>query len=135
MQNPLEIEPDAWCAFCGTPLPEKEDRDPRQKYCSKWCCNQAHKLRTYNPPPMRRGECAECGAEFWTYWSYHRFCSQRCYQRDYRRRFPRPSRAVVQESRPCAECGQDFTPRRRDAKFCSVSCRNRANGRRRRAKG
>lgn len=132
--EPLEIEPDAWCAFCGDPLPEKEERDPRQIYCGKWCSDQAHKARTYTEAPKRRGECAECGAEFWTYWSYHRFCSQRCNQRDYRRRVPRPSRAVIRDPKTCIECGQQFIPKRKDAIYCGWRCRNRANGRRR-AKG
>ncbi len=132
MSKPLEIAPDAWCAFCGDPLPEKENRDPRQMYCSKWCCDQAHKARTYTEAPMRRGACAECGAGFWTYWSYHRFCSARCYQRGYRRRWQRPSRKVAHDPRTCPECEQAFIPRREDAIYCGMTCRNKVAGRRRR---
>jgi hypothetical protein len=131
MPRPLEIDPDAWCAFCGDPLPEVEERDPRQKYCCKWCCDQAYEARTYTEAPLRQGACAECGAEFWTYWAAHRFCSQKCYQRDYRRHFPQPYCPVSYDPRPCIECGQAFTPKRKDTIYCGKSCRNKVAGRKR----
>jgi len=49
-----------------------------------------------------------------------RVCSNRCAQRDRRKR-----RRMAARTR-CSVCRTIFTQRRRDAKFCSVACKQRA---------
>ena len=65
--------------------------------------------------------CKGCGqrmrlSELWP----ARVCSNRCAQRDRRKR-----RRMAARTR-CGVCRTIFTPRRRDAKFCSVACKQRA---------
>lgn len=35
--DPIEIEPDAWCEWCGDPLPEPEERHARRRFCGRKC--------------------------------------------------------------------------------------------------
>lgn len=128
----IEIEPDAWCAFCGTPLPEAAERDPRQKYRGRWCAREANRPEV-PPVPKRRVACAECGEAFETHHPEARFCSPRCWRKDYHRRTKatRPSRAEPPpEPKTCEECGQTFQPIRRSRRFCSARCLRKARVRR-----
>jgi hypothetical protein len=85
--------------------------------------------------------CAGCGEPINTlinarkgHWNA---CSNRCYQREYRRR-RRGIQSVIQwkaESRPsrCEACKQPIKTSRRDARFCSSRCRQWHYRQRRRA--
>lgn len=130
--DPIEIAPDAWCAFCGTPLPEEAERHPKRIYCSRWCAREA-KRPDLPPVPKRRLACAECGAEFETHRPAARFCSSGCWRKDYYRRTKatRPSRAgPPPEPKACEECGETFQPVRRSKRFCSMRCLRKARVRR-----
>jgi predicted nucleic acid-binding Zn ribbon protein len=75
--------------------------------------------------------CAGCGEPIMTNTNYRalkwRICSNRCYQRQYRkrRRANRVDRKGEYHRQHCAACGH-YMPadkKRRDAKFCSDKCR------------
>lgn len=136
--KPLEIEPDAWCAFCGDPLPEPEERHPLQRYCGRWCSRARWYLdHGPDPVPERRVECAFCGAEFWTHRTTARFCSKVCHRKHRWQTTPdtRDRTKPPPDPRPCIECGQTFQPRRKDKLYCSKRCGNRRRNRRWMAKG
>lgn len=79
MSNPLTIEPDAWCAWCGDPLPEREERLPWMKYCSAKCGNQYRYDLNDRPkhkhPPR---PCAYCGTVFTPKFDRGTYCSRPC---------------------------------------------------------
>ena len=136
--DPVEIEPDAWCAWCGDPLPEPEERDPRQIYCSRQCNSaMAYDLRKPPPAEPRRVTCAWCGTEFDTHRPGARFCSKTCHRKHLWRTTPdtRDRTKPPPPPRPCIECGETFQPRRKDKLYCSRSCGNKHRNRRWRAKG
>jgi hypothetical protein len=66
---------------CGRPLPEPPRRDgKRRRYCSRSCAQAARSVVT-RPPRA----CAGCGETFQPLQTTSRYCSERCYQRAYRR--------------------------------------------------
>lgn len=99
--------------------------------------------RDGNPAPRRTIQCAGCGEYINTILNPRDqqwlFCSNRCYQRDYRKR-RRGKDSVVDwkggRSRPvCAECKKLIDSygkqrKRKDAVYCSPKCRQRAYRRR-----
>ena len=122
----IEIEPDAWCAWCGETLAEEADRDPRQFYCNAKCRKAMwHDMHKGDPLPKSPGTCQECGAEFLTHMPTRLFCSRRCRRLVNARaeRARKPKRPLT--PRPCAGCGQTFQTRRTDKLYCSEPCRRR----------
>lgn len=78
--DPVEIEPDAWCGWCGDPLPEPEERHHGRRYCSPRCKQSMHNDRTREAKkaarPMRA--CLWCGAAF-PAWPLQKFtCTPKC---------------------------------------------------------
>ena len=69
----VEIEPDAWCAWCGADLPEPVDRTYHQRFCSKACNDDFH-----NDVQRERRSCRQCGAEFVAMPRNKVFCSRTC---------------------------------------------------------
>jgi predicted RNA-binding Zn-ribbon protein involved in translation (DUF1610 family) len=79
-------------------------------------------------------KCAGCGepiftaidARYFVAWSV---CSNRCYQRAYRKRRRGRESVVDWKSESwyprCESCGEKFQPTRRDARFCCNACRQR----------
>jgi len=82
--DPIEIEPDAWCGWCGDPLPEPAERVHNKTYCSVECrdaakadrrkCERVHIL------------CPECGTRFLRTSRVRVFCCHRCANRHHKRR-------------------------------------------------
>ena len=56
-----------------------------------------------------------------------RYCSRRCYSREWQRRNPK---RVTHQPRECGLCGAQFTPTRSDKVYCGKSCLNKAKYRR-----
>ena len=84
-------------------------------------------------------ECDGCGEPIQTvtgaYRGHWNVCSNRCYQRAYRKRRRGVKSVVPWKSREpnCEACKRPFTPSRRDARFCSNRCRQWHYRRRKRA--
>lgn len=66
--DPIQIEPDRWCLWCGESLPEPAERDHRQRYCCPECRtaakldrrNEARRAARVREPRT----CRQCGATF-----------------------------------------------------------------------
>lgn len=90
--EPIHIEPDAWCKWCGDPLPEFEERHWKREFCKRGCKDayrndQGRERRA----AARAGKtCAHCGGTFDGNRPDHVYCSQKCYGRArYRRELSR----------------------------------------------
>lgn len=131
--EPIEIEPDAWCDWCGNPLPEPEERHWRTKYCSRQCKD----ARDYDAVKNRKGigqrvwrNCEWCGSRFVSSQPHAKCCSLKCTTSKgtaKKKKPPLPARA-------CEFCGTVIQAPRHDTKYCSKSCNAKAY-RRRKAKG
>ena len=79
--EPVEIEPDAWCAWCGDPLPEPEERHHRRRFCCVQC-READKYDRYQRQPRKARlvpkPCAWCGTEFKPTRPYQKYCQLQC---------------------------------------------------------
>ena len=126
--DPIEIEPDAWCGWCGDPLPEPEERIHNKAFCSV-ACRKEH-TADLRKNPVRRLNCPHCGTAFKTTDPRKRFCTHRCARLDYKRRTrPKPP---VPEPRTCPECGTTFQPKTDKRVFCCHTCACVYGNRRRR---
>lgn len=111
---PEAEDPEAWCAWCGTALPDFPTR--YRRFCSRDCKD---KLRIADEIERRAAaragrKCIECGSAFeaMRYDSNH--CSRRCRDRGTsRKRFG---------TRQCLHCGKDFVPSAARVRCCSISC-------------
>ena len=78
--QPIFIEPDAWCAWCGESLPEPEERHHGRVYCSKRCkwafAADRKREATIAARPMRN--CVWCGTAFRAFPSHKLTCSRAC---------------------------------------------------------
>lgn len=81
--DPVEVEPDAWCAWCGDPLPEPEERHHGRRYCCQRCRwamdNDKVRQAKLAARPMRA--CLSCGTEFRAWPSHKRCCTPKCSER------------------------------------------------------
>lgn len=124
--KPLEIEPDAWCAWCGDPLPEPEERHTRRIFCSRRCKDDAKndQRREEWAALLETRPCQHCGTAFKQNRLNQIFCGQGCGAKAaYRRKTGRPE---AREDRCCPYCGNTFTPRNLNQTYCSNPCRVRA---------
>ena len=77
MSDPIIIEPDAWCAWCGDPLPEIEERKPWMKYCSAKCCTDYGNDLRKRPKPKPR-PCGWCGTVYTPKLDRGTYCTKAC---------------------------------------------------------
>jgi hypothetical protein len=125
--DPIEIEPDAWCEWCGDSLPEKEERHPRQRFCSLRCRADAGNAakREEWAATLADLDCPHCGTRFKQGRACQVYCTPRCAANArYRQRTGRP---VAIEARDCPHCGKGFTPRTLAQTYCSYPCRWKAH--------
>ena len=121
--DPIAIEPDAWCAWCGDPLPEPEERHHGRRYCCKRCKwayeNDVRSQARKAARPIRA--CLWCGTEFIA-WPSHKFCcTPKCSER-YHNRASKERFAARQAERPCPVCGTLFKPKRAGQAVCGTGC-------------
>lgn len=78
--EPIEIEPDAWCAWCGDPLPEPEERHHHLRYCSAVCRRRmAYDLIRERRMAARKPQpCRWCGTLFMPRTEKVHTCSRKC---------------------------------------------------------
>lgn len=113
----------------------------KQRYCSKACREKYHNKREHRrwrasyqqPAPRLPMSCAYCGTTFTpakqSPIGYHRHCSVRCYNRDYRLKHGLTKYPHFEAGeRECPQCGQLFMshiPKRggRPTIYCSRECR------------
>jgi|AntRauTorckE5430_2_1112549.scaffolds.fasta_scaffold45061_1 predicted nucleic acid-binding Zn ribbon protein len=74
--DPIEIEPDAWCGWCGDPLPEPEERVHNKRYCSVRC-KQWHASDKKRSPRIWLS-CPICGTRFYRENRKRQCCSHKC---------------------------------------------------------
>lgn len=125
--EPIQIEPDAWCDWCGDPLPEIEERHPLRRFCSRECKDEhRNDLAKERRAAARAGlTCAHCGGTFTGNSTQQVFCGESCQQKArYRRKTGRP---VARQDRDCPGCGTSFTPRNLGHKYCTTPCRVKAH--------
>lgn len=122
--DPIEIEPDAWCEWCGDPLPETEDRHHSRRYCSVKCRSAA----AYDPIRQARAAmrperaCGHCGTTFKAKGPAHRYCGISCqFKARYRRETGRPEGPFP--AKACIQCGAEFTPANPGHKYCTPACK------------
>jgi hypothetical protein len=124
--KPIQIEPDAWCAWCGETLPEEAERHPRRRYCSRQCKDEAANARAREEwaATLKTLDCPHCGTTFKQGRACQVYCSIRCQDNArYRRRTRRP---VAVGTRHCVGCNVEFTPRNLAQTYCTTPCRVRA---------
>ena len=120
--DPIEIEPDAWCDWCGDPLPEPEERHPRRKYCSRQCKDESRNAaaREAWAAALVEKDCPHCGTRFKQTRTCKVYCTPKCAANArYRRRTGRPE-AIT--DRACLHCGGTFTPANLAQTYCNVRC-------------
>ena len=78
--DPIQIEPDAWCAWCGNALPEPEERHHALRFCCLQCKIEYHRdllsERRYNERETRI--CPWCGTEFKAWPRHKHTCNPKC---------------------------------------------------------
>jgi predicted nucleic acid-binding Zn ribbon protein len=102
--EPVEIAPDAWCDWCGDPLPEKEERRADMRFCGRACkaAMRNDMLREARETLRPERACDHCGTTFKARGPAHRFCCESCAQKaKYRRRTGRAEDA----GGACVQCG------------------------------
>jgi predicted nucleic acid-binding Zn ribbon protein len=132
--EPVEIEPDAWCEWCGDSLPEPEERPARQKYCSRHCKEEARKDRARQEwaATLADLDCPHCGTRFRQNRACQVYCTPKCAANArYRQRTGRP---VAIAARACIECGTSFTPRNLAQAYCGIRCKFKAGNARAKAR-
>lgn len=125
--EPIYIEPDAWCEWCGDPLPEIEERHPAQRFCSRRCKddNSNARKREEWAALLADLDCPHCGTRFKQNRADQIYCTAKCgANAAYRRKTGRP---VARQDRDCPGCGTGFTPRNLAHKFCTTPCRVKAH--------
>lgn len=129
MPKPLSfLEPPAFCEWCGSQLPPEAERVHNKVYCTPDCLAAHYAELRKNP--VRRLNCAHCGASFKTTDPRKVFCTPRCAKLDYKRRTrPKPP---VPAPRICPECGTTFQPKTDKRVFCCHTCACVFGNRRRR---
>ena len=78
--EPIQIEPDAWCAWCGDPLPEKEERHWRRRFCCQ-SCKAAHKYdraKEARRAALPVKSCEWCGTTFKAKRAFQIYCKTQC---------------------------------------------------------
>ena len=80
MRDAVEVEPDAWCDWCGDPLPEPEERTYHQRFCCEACQKAYHNdlARERRWAERERRSCKQCGAVFVALPRTRLFCSRAC---------------------------------------------------------
>lgn len=102
--DPVQIEPDAWCEWCGDPLPEKEERRPDKRFCSRKCGGafRADLLRQARLDLRPERACDHCGTTFKAKGPANRFCSMSCQGKA---RYRRETGRAEDAGKSCARCG------------------------------
>jgi predicted nucleic acid-binding Zn ribbon protein len=121
--EPVEIEPDAWFAWCGDPLPEPEERHHGRRYCSEPCkwAMEYDRLRETRQAARPMRACLWCRSSFRAWPSYKFTCTPKCSERYHNRR-KRERNAAAQPERPCPICGVPFRPSRAEQAVCGAGC-------------
>lgn len=79
--EPIYIEPDAWCEWCGDPLPEPEERYPHQKFCCyqcQWANSYDRLIRQPRKARIVPKACAFCGQSFMPVRVSQTYCRDKC---------------------------------------------------------
>lgn len=119
--SPLEVEPDAWCPWCGDPLPEPEERHARKRFCNRQCQDAFfNDLTAERRRAARAGRsCAHCGGTIADSRPASAiYCGSECATRRLvaSRQKPKPPRS-------CAWCGAELSPFDVAGKrFCGRAC-------------
>lgn len=82
------------------------------------------------PPEGSWHECISCGTRYWANLPGQRYCSERCRDREAKRRYMEKKREDA-ENRKCQFCGNPLSGKMR--KFCSHFCCDQAYRMRKRA--
>ena len=118
---------DAWCRWCGDPLPEKEDRHARRVYCSRRCKDDDRNAQRREAwlAALETRPCLHCRETFRQNRANQVYCSMRCGQNAaYRRRTGRP---IAKTTKTCRHCGETFDPNTLAQVYCGDPCRIRAH--------
>lgn len=120
----VEVEPDAWCDWCGDALPEPEERTSRQRFCDRKCMQAYHNdVRRERRQARPSRECRQCGAPFVATRSDRMVCSPKCGEKwQNAQRPPRPSPKRPRPVRACRHCGAEFVATRADKLHCTKLC-------------
>ena len=117
--EPIQIEPDAWCEWCGDPLPEPEERRRDKRFCCRDCKAAARNddLRQARLALRPERACGHCKTTFKAKGPANRFCSVSCQQKArYRRKTGRAETA----GKSCAQCGAEIPLKQT---YCGPVCR------------
>ncbi len=118
MCDPIVIEPDAWCEWCGNPLPEREDRMWNQRFCSPACgtANRLDLMRVARLELREDRTCRHCGTAFKAKGPANWFCSVSCQcKARYRRKTGRAETAGA----ACKHCGTEIPL---GGHYCGATC-------------
>ena len=121
------------CKECGKSF---EPNDPKQKYCSKECAQEASRRVKREAYWLKKAAaaghiepkvCPVCGKNFYPKSRQSRYCSRACRNEAYaaRARGKRKKERTLKQI-PCERCGKMFTPSSWNAKYCSKQCQREA---------
>lgn len=119
MSDPIIIEPDAWCEWCGNPLPEREERKWNQRFCCAACgeANRLDLMRVARLDLREDRNCRHCETAFKAKGPAHWFCSISCQGKArYRRKTGRAETAGTN----CEYCGTGIALGQH---YCSATCK------------
>lgn len=111
--DPVIIEPDAWCEWCG--VPEPEERHPRRRFCSRKCKAEAwYDEKQRQPLTERRAglKCKVCDAPLKAAKPFKAYCSRKC------ERIAVKARKAT--SRACDGCGTTIHEATRFCQACAL---------------
>lgn len=118
MSDPLIIEPDAWCEWCGEALPEREERRWNQRFCCRKCGeeNKAQLMKEARLALREDRTCRHCGTGFKAKGPANWYCSVSC---QVKARYRRKTGRAEDAKASCKKCGTEIPL---GSHYCGPTC-------------